>query len=217
MGVGEKMFTADKLVFLEKHKITLDQVFEGRGLTHSQRRPEMKALEKRYTLISDGCSNAGHRLYDRDNHCIQCRPQNIHHGSLHEKEGDIYIAGSRTLSLLKIGFSKDAAGDRIKRLLREGYGAGDDWVLLYRRRFRRAGDVEARAKTQLKLCKVEVQFTRRGKASKTDADELFACNYACARNAIEGFAEQSLDRKWERSETSFNFGNEDFCKFGCKR
>jgi len=208
------MFTSDELAFLEKYKISLGQVFDGRGLTHSQRRLKMKALGKRYTLISGGCNNAGHRLYDRTNHCIQCRTQTIHHGGLHDKEGDIYIAGSRTRSLLKIGFSEAAAGDRIKRLVREEYGDATDWVLLYRRRFRNAGEVEAGAKTKLTRCKVDVRFTRRGKTSTTNADELFACNYACAKNAVETFADQSLDPKWERSETSFNFGGENLCEFG---
>jgi hypothetical protein len=210
------MFTDDELAFLEKRGIPLDQVFDGRRLAHPQRRLKMKALEKKYTLISDGCKNAGHRLYDRTNHCIQCRTQTMHHGGLHDKEGDIYIAGSRTRSLLKIGFSEDASQDRIKRLVREGYANATDWVLLYRRRFRNAGRVESGARTKLKRCKVEVRFTRRGKTSKTDADELFTCNYACARNVVETFAEQSLDRKWERSETSFNFGSEHLCEFGRK-
>jgi hypothetical protein len=49
----------------------------------------------------------------------------------------VYIAASRSLELIKVGWSKGSnQTNRMKSLNKDGYAGATDWLLLYERKYR---------------------------------------------------------------------------------
>ena len=121
-----------------------------------------------------------------------------------EEEAFVYIAASRQLELIKIGFSKKSV-HRADDLNRDGYGGASDWLILYERRFKRAGWVESQAHTGLEAFRSRRTYTRLGHGISVTAKELFACNYANSRAAVENMSDHSSGTRYERHDAKENF------------
>jgi len=120
----------------------------------------------------------------------------------------VYVAASRKLELIKIGWSKGAQKEnRLNSLNRDGYGGASDWLLLYERKYANAEQVEFAAHTFLKAFEVRVDYIRLGHGVRVKAKELFRCNYADACKAIERTKHAPLENRYERhdAKTGYNY------------
>jgi hypothetical protein len=70
-------------------------------------------------------------------------------------------------------------------------------LLAYRRKFDRAGSVEATAQTALARYATARTYERKGHGTSVTAKELFECDFAEALNAVEAQAESALGERWE--------------------
>jgi hypothetical protein len=115
----------------------------------------------------------------------------------------VYIAASRELHLIKIGWTKGS--QRGKSLNKDGYGGATDWLLLYEREFKRSGWVEISAHKLLNHFRVREDYVRLGHGYKVKAKEIFCCSYADAFEAVERTSEQPLGTKYERFDAKGNY------------
>ena len=183
--------------FLRQNEIPEDAVLFAHGLKRSDYQEALKEQNKAVAFVDNPCGkNHTLRLRLSSGHCMQCSPLGIAR-KRHQIPGYVYIAASISLRRIKIGFSK-APSDRADTLLRDGYGGAKDWTILYRRKFNRGGDIESKAKSLLRDYHSPLTYTRLGHGTTGKADELFACNYAVARDVVESFEEHALTEKWER-------------------
>jgi hypothetical protein len=118
----------------------------------------------------------------------------------------VYIAASRTLELIKIGWSKGSnQTNRMKSLNKDGYGGSSDWLLLYERKFRNSGWVEIEAHNFLRAFKVRDNYLRLGHSERVTTREAFCCNYADALEAIERTKHEPLERRYERHDARIGY------------
>jgi hypothetical protein len=120
----------------------------------------------------------------------------------------VYIAASRRLELIKIGWSKGSnKGNRALSLNKDGYGGATDWLLLYERKYANSGWVEVEAHAFLKAFKVREDYLRLGHGQWVKARELFCCNYADAFEAIERTSFSPIEDRYERHDvkTGYNY------------
>lgn len=124
------------------------------------------------------------------------------------KDAFVYIAASRKLELIKIGWSKGSnKGSRIISLNKDGYGGASDWLLLYERMYNNSGWVEVDAHSYLKQLKVRENYLRLAHGYWVKCRELFCCNYADAFEAIERTPHSPLEGRYERHDanTGYNY------------
>ena len=120
----------------------------------------------------------------------------------------VYIAASRKLELIKVGWSKGSnQTNRMNSLNKDGYGGTSDWLLLYERKYRNSGWVEIEAHDALKAFKVRDDYLRLGHGERVKTREAFCCNYADALEAIERTKHEPLERRYERHDvkTGYNY------------
>lgn len=180
-------------VFLRHIAIAPDQVMDASGLTRSEWQDELRARNRTLALVDKPCKR-GHRLRLRvlSGHCVECSPQSISYVKRHHEEAYVYILVSARLKLLKIGSALKTT-NRAEGLNRDGYAGTDDWRFCYRRKFRAAGEVEAKVHSILQSYRQKRPYKRLGHGTITEANELFSCDYELAKAAIEEFYEQALD------------------------
>jgi hypothetical protein len=197
--------TEDHRAFLRHHKIPEDAVFVAAGLKRSKWQAELERQNKAVALVDDPCrKNHSLRLRLSSGHCMECSPLGIASWKRHQEPAFVYIAASPALRRLKIGLSK-VPGDRADSLNRDGYGGATDWVIIYRRKFNRGGQIEAQAQSFLTDHRLPRTYTRLGHGTTVNADELFACSYATARDAIERSEEHALTERWERPDAHLRY------------
>jgi hypothetical protein len=179
---------AEQAVFLGEHGISADQVLDARGMTKSEYYKECKDQDKLLAFTpQSACKKAGHTLRNRHGQCVQCRPESLSRLQEYNKEAWVYILWSESLQLFKIGKTNDIGNRR--RQTNEGYGGAKDWMTVYSRRFKKAGDVETRARQYLKTFEKR-PYMHRDKIVM--AQELFQCTYDEARAAVEVSANDAV-------------------------
>ena len=118
----------------------------------------------------------------------------------------VYICGSRSLHLIKVGWSKGEQKTlRVKTLNKDGYAGATDWLLLYERKYKNSGRVEFDAHTKLRSYIVRSDYERLAHGVKVRAQEVFCCNYEDAFTAVESTNEEALEARYERPENRGNF------------
>ena len=195
---NENQLTEQHRTFLRRHDIPDDAVLVALALKRSDWQTLLRVQNKAVALVASPCRrNHGLRLRLSSGHCMECSPLGIASWKRHQQPAFVYVAASRALNCHKIGLSK-APIDRADTLVRDGYGGATDWIMLYRRKFERAGQVEAQAQSTLRQHRLSRSYTRLGHGTNVDTAELFSCDYATARDAIEVFSQQALTESWER-------------------
>jgi hypothetical protein len=147
----------------------------------------MKDLGMNFAFGVSPCSKFGHTLRTRAGHCVQCNTANIAFQLRKEEKGSIYIAGSPSSRLIKIGVTNDVDA-RIRMLNHYGYGGYQDWEVLLRAFIETAGMVEIEAQRELDPYSVEGFYFREGR--KVEALELFRCSYIQAKDAVLAYLPQ---------------------------
>jgi hypothetical protein len=191
--------TQAQRAFLISHHIPPSVVFDATGLSKSKYSPLMKELEKSFAYGVTPCRAAGHTLRSRAGHCIQCGTANIAFQMNYNKGAIIYIAGSFSSRLIKIGITNDVQ-QRLSLLKHYSYGRADDWEILLWARVPNAGRIEADAHGALSGFSIEGTYLREGR--ETECYELFRCSYKVARDALTKLLPPSTKINADREERS---------------
>lgn len=172
-------FSESDLAFLKRHGFSTDDVYDGRGQSKYRWRSEAKRLDKPL-VFGTACGAAGHRLRTRSGHCVQCDPKKIAFQRRHINWGYVYIAGSLSGRVVKIGTAMDP--DHRKNTL-PGYGGLKDWKILYSEYVEKAGWAERDIANLLARYATPRPYQRDG--STQQATEILNCSYSVAKAALE--------------------------------
>jgi hypothetical protein len=180
----------DEIRFLERHKIPISQVYDLCGQTVSSCYDEMVSEEKLFGYNATSCSvpDSGHTFVTRAGHCMECEPtgpRSIAEIRRHHGLGDVYLAGSLSISLITIG-SATSADKRVPALNAVGYGGASDWrKLQIVRSVANAGKLEFDIHSRLEEFRLrDTYYMKDGKQQQ--CYELFSCSL---ETAIEVFNE----------------------------
>jgi hypothetical protein len=171
-----------QLQFLSEQNITLNLIFNGKGLSKSEYQEKMKLLGKLFVYNVSPCKSSGHTLRSRSGHCIQCNTAYIGFTKRSAKAGFVYIAQTKKGKLIKLGFSENVR-EREKSLIRTKYGEFDDWKILLGISCINAGKLEIEIKKQLEKYAQVKTYNHDGK--KQVADELYRCEYSQAKEQLK--------------------------------
>lgn len=173
--------TADELAFLKKYNLSPNDVYDGRNQSQVRRKMEAERLGK-ILVLGSPCSKAGHRLRMRAGHCFQCDPKKLAFQKRHSEPGYVYIAGSLSGRLIKIGTTEFNLRQRHLKLRWESYGGLSDWELLFWAKVNEGGRVEQSALTNLEGYRVMKKYTKDGMSQV--AVELLQCRFSSAIEAV---------------------------------
>ena len=169
--------------FLKAHKIDPSLLYNASGQSSSEWKAVMKKIGKKFACGTSPCSAEGHTLRNRHGHCIQCDPSRIAYALRFSKPGYVYILGSPTSGLIKIGVTTELAS-RLANVVSMQYGNASDWQpLAVTEKVNGAGKIEAATHRLLESHRVTGQSRRAGETHVTY--ELYSCDYRGARSAME--------------------------------
>ena len=190
----ERILTPTELSFLSKQGLGPNDVMDVRG------KPQwlwFRRIEEENKTVALGsrCRAAGHRLRSRRGHCVQCDTSKLAYQARHSADQYVYIAGSRSAGLIKIGTCRDC-DQRENQLQSESYGGAGDWNIVYSVEVRNAGAVEDSARSSLSRYIVARGYWKNG--SRQTAIELLQCSFSRAQNAlIAAMKDSTLGEPWE--------------------
>lgn len=176
--------TNDEKSFLAHHNMSVDDVFDGRGLPKDEIKARTKELGKKI-YIGSPCSKGGHRLRTRSGgHCVQCNTSQIAYSSRHSESGYVYIAASLKQRLIKVGITKSIS-ERDESLSVPGYKyAGlDDLRMLFWAKVEKYGEVESKVHSKLKQYQKIIPYQKG--SDNQDAREIFQCSFSVAKAALD--------------------------------
>ena len=174
--------TSDQIRFLKEQKIHPKYVFDAEGLSKSEYRVIMKELNKLVAYNVTPCQKEGHTLRTRSGHCCQCNTATLGFQKRNDSGGIVYIAGTLTGELVKIGFSK-AVEVRAESLNRTKYAGFNDWKVLYALKSKNAGRIETKANSLLHEYAFSVDYEHDGHWQ--DSYETYHCAYSKAKEFVE--------------------------------
>lgn len=173
--------TLDQLRFLRDQRIPMGSVFDASGMRKMEYERTMAVQGLNFAFGVSPCRAAGHTLRTRAGHCIQCDHSKIAYMTRYEAPGFVYIAGSSTGRLLKVGTSINIA-DRNVKLNDYVYGGQRDWQIVATAFCAAAGKVEGAAQSKLARFAAEGSYTRAGRSQQ--CYELFRCPFHVAIDAV---------------------------------
>jgi hypothetical protein len=174
------VLTEDEIRFLRWHKLSPDDVFDGRAFSQAGARRMAKEQGKTLVLGSP-CGAAGHRLRTRPGHCAQCDPKKIAYQERFSSPGFVYIAGSLTGRAIKLGSCIDVP-QREHQIQSEAYGGQSDWEVLYHVYVPNAARVEHN--TRLALSRFRFSAPYRKDGFRQIAEEHIKCSFSTALDAL---------------------------------
>jgi len=194
--------TREQLEFLDSQKIPLGRVFDATGMRKSEYREAMKTLDMLLAVGVSPCEKGEHTIRTRHGHCAQCNPAAIAFQNRYSQRGYVYVAGSRTHQLIKIGYALDVT-NRMKSLNYFGYGGTNDWLWLHAFDVYNGGRIEHAVQLYLRGARFPTTYVRDGSAVNCletfrypheDAEKTIryfcqdACNYFINEEAISYFS-----------------------------
>jgi hypothetical protein len=171
-------FTDDELRFLRWHGLDQGDVYDGRYQSKERRHDAAKREGKFLVLSSVPCRAAGHRIRTRAGHCFQCDPLKLVYQIRHSKSGYVYIAGSLSGRVIKIGTAK-YVGQREGQLRAERYAGYSDWTVLYAIHVSEAGRVEHDASARLPCRRIFNSYFKDG--VEQTAIEVLKCSFGTTK------------------------------------
>lgn len=157
------MLTKPQLEFLESQQLTERDVFDGRGMAKADRESRARKLGKAIILTGVACTKGGHFLRNRSGHCVQCDTSKLAYQKRYRMEQTIYIAGSASSQLLKVGVTADPP-DRHKQMNEQAYGGSSDWQFLFQVIVPDAAKIESEVLGELSNYKSEGSYSKDGKS-----------------------------------------------------
>jgi hypothetical protein len=176
------MLTTAELTFLKSQGLSADDVYDG---TYQSRATSIAGAEASgcTLIVRSTCGKGGHRLRTRSGHCAQCNPANLAYQSRHHSIGYVYIAGSRSTRLLKIGTATDIE-QRKRNLQNQEYGGIRDWEILFHAKVEHGGKIEGDALRLLRKFKIVRTYEKDGFSQQ--AEDLLETSF---RNAIKAISD----------------------------
>jgi hypothetical protein len=201
--------TQQEVFFLAHHGINPNDVYDARGQSGWYWKEQIRKEGKTLALGTE-CSRGGHRLRTRAGHCVQCDPKKLSFQRRFHAVGWVYIAGSLSGRLIKIGICEDYH-QRLRQICAEGYGGCRDWHMLYLVRIENAGEIEHLARRKLETHAVSRDYFKDGFGQQ--AVELLACSYTQAREALDAVIDGrdifAFDRESGTKPYKFEYGTQD--------
>jgi hypothetical protein len=111
--------TDEETYFLSGLGFSADDVYDVRGVSKWIWQKQAKEAGKDIVLGNE-CRKGGHRLRTRAGHCLQCDPKKISFQQRHSGKGYVYIAGSMSGRLIKIG-TCSGLDQRLRQIRAERY------------------------------------------------------------------------------------------------
>jgi hypothetical protein len=173
------VFWDDELRWLARHGFSTDDVYDGRGQSQRARRRGAKDVGK--TLVLGSVCQHGHRLKTRSHHCVQCNPINLAFQQRYRSPGYVYVAGSLSGRVIKIGTARDIS-QRENQLRSERHAGLGDWEVLFFIRVTEAGRVEHEASERLASRRVYRQYIKDGICQM--ATEVIQCSFSAGLKAV---------------------------------
>jgi hypothetical protein len=206
-------FTAEELAFLSRHGISPDNVHDGRYQSKPVWQAEAQRAGKMFVLGAR-CRKRGHRIRTRAGHCAQCNPANIAYQRRWRAPAYVYVAGSLSAGLLKVGVSENI--NQREDMLRRGhkYGSITDWEILAHIEVEEGGRVEHDTLTKLRRYRVFEPYDKDGVVQV--GIELIRCSLSRVLNALLTTIsddETSTLWKWSRSH-EYEFDEDDALEEG---
>jgi len=174
--------TKIQIKFLQKHNISVNQVFDATGLSKIEYRALMKEGGFVVATGVTRCKKGNHSLKTRAGHCVLCNPACLAFQKRHETPGDLYVFYSSSKRLVKVGVAEDAY-ERVISANKQSYGNIDDWKLKFSIRVLNAGQAEKIIHDALAEYKKQRYFLKDG--SWVLAQEIFACSVKIAISEIK--------------------------------
>lgn len=159
--------TKEQNDFLIKHNISIDMVFDAKGLGPSKYRDIMREKNKFIAINVSPCKKKGHTMRIRTGHCLQCDPRGFIYLIRSNSPGIVYIARTNTGKRYKVGYSSSIEKDREKSLNRTSYAGFSDWTFLFIIQSSVAGFIENEVKKKL-------YFKIRGSYYKHDGEYKYS-------------------------------------------
>lgn len=173
--------STDQIEFFQSQRVPLSDVFDATGMRKVDYAVAMKEVGVNFAFGTTPCGKGGHSLRTRAGHCIQCDTSKIAYQLRHATPGYVYLAGSASTKLLKVGTSIDV-GDREKKLSEYAYGGATDWRILASVWVNEAGRTEFAVQDRLRDYATPAQYVRQGRIQ--GCYELFNCSYERAVEAL---------------------------------
>lgn len=197
------MLTPGELAFLKSQNLTADDVYDGRYQSAARWKAGVRVAGLALVLGA-ACSRGGHRLRTRSGHCAQCDTRNIAYQDRHHSPGYVYIAGSLSAKLLKIGIAVDVE-QRKRNLRHQAYGGIYDWEMLFYAKVENRGKVEREALRLLQKFSITRAYEKDG--SLQEASELLHTSFP---KAIKAVADAIGDSKREDLWKSLRWADYDW-------
>ena len=199
--------TSEQIRFLKEQDIHPKYVFNAEGLSKSEYRVIMKELNKLVAYNVSACQKEGHTLRTRSGHCCQCNTKTIAFQKRNDSAGIVYIAGSLTGEVVKIGFSK-AVEIRAVSLNRSKYAGFNDWKIIYALKSKDAGRIETKSNSLLREYSYSLDYEHDGHWQ--DSHETYHCAYSKAKEFVEkAYREEKYKIEIERNSPTneYEFSN----------
>ncbi|WP_426474869.1 GIY-YIG nuclease family protein [Chryseobacterium balustinum] len=185
--------------FLNHHKITSDDLYDAQGQPVNHVKDDMKKQDKLFAFNTTPCQKGGHTIRDRYSHCIVCAPANISYVRRSRLIGYVYIAGSMSKQVIKVGMSTTKIEDRLSRLNSRKVGNTSDWIMLKAIKCEYANKIEIAVQKSLKKYKLDGDFY-----DGVESNEIFTCNFKTANTVLEEYFEINDVEKIETRNPIFN-------------
>ena len=191
------MLNQAEIAFLLSQGLSEADVFDGRGLSASDWKAGVRAAGLTLVLGTP-CEKAGHRLRTRSGHCVQCDPKKIAYQNRFHSRGFVYIAGSLSARIIKIGTAIDVM-QRHRELNYQNYGGISDWEMLFTAYVDNGGEIEHAALQMLEHLRVRRTYNKEG--NNQEASELLKTNFTRALKAVvAAIGEEKPRQPWMSSE-----------------
>lgn len=168
--------------FLDYHSIPLSQVFDASGLRQRDYKVYMKEFDYAYAIGVTPCQAMGHTLRNSSGHCVQCNPSTIRFRRRYYENGYVYLAGSTSEKVIKVGFANDI-DNREESLNKQGYGSIYDWQIIYWVQINEGGSFEYLIQDQLNSYASPRTFIKDGRTN--NCLEIFSCSFFKAKGIID--------------------------------
>ena len=195
----------EQIHFLKNQNIPLHLVFNAFGMSKSEYRVIMKELNKLVAFNVTPCKKSGHTLRTRSGHCCQCNTATLAYQKRNDSAGIVYVAGSKSGSIMKIGFSK-AMEVRSKSLIRTKYAGQSDWEILYAIKSKNAGTIDTKVYSLMNKYSLEFEYNHDGEWH--DSHKTYHCSYSkCKELVLKAANDHSFEIIHNIQSSDYEFQN----------
>jgi hypothetical protein len=175
-------FDGSQMAFLRHHKITPDDIYDGRLVKDDElRKHNAKDAGKLFMLGHTCTKDSTHWISNRSGRCVQCNTAYIEFIRRESQTGHVYIAGSLKKKLIKIGFTTVVV-DREKSINKSLLAGCDDWRILKWMKVDEGGKIERKAQDALKSFFFPCTCIKSKK--EQPSKEVFSCSFLKALEAL---------------------------------